>query len=157
MGMFLNIYLKDFKENKYILLDKYQGVIRDSFRDMLNSHTKNDENENSLALPLSSNEINNIIKYIDDQIKFKEESIVRSKNHIDYILKSDGTSLQEKLEAIEVEEDDIVVYKVGIEYLQYTRDFYIFLLNLNYFDDMIRIYGGIDCYAPDGSDIPEDE
>lgn len=156
MGMFLNIYLKDFKENKYILLDQYQGDIRDSFRDILNSHTKNDENENSLALPLSQNEINNILSYINDQIKFKEESIVRNKEHIDYITKSNGSSLQEKLEAIELEEDDIVVNKLGIQYLQYTKDFYIFLSNLNYCDT-IRIYAGIDCYAPDGSDIPDDE
>lgn len=156
MGMFLNIYLKDFKENKYILLDQYQEDIRDSFRDVLNSHTKNDENENSLALPLSQNEINNILSYINDQIKFKEESIVRNKEHIDYITKSNGSSLQEKLEAIELEEDDIVVNKLGIQYLQYTKDFYIFLSNLNYFDTT-RIYAGIDCYAPDGSDIPENE
>ena len=156
MGMFLNIYLKDFKENKYILLDQYQGDIRDSFRDVLNSHTKNDENENSLALPLSQNEINNILNYINDQIKFKEESIVRSNKHIDYILKSDGTSLQEKLEAIELEEDNVVVEKQCIEYLQYTKNFYTFLLNLNC-PNTIRIYAGIDCYAPDGSDIPDDE
>lgn len=156
MGIFLNIYLKDFKEDKYILIDNYQGDIRDSFKNVLSYHTKNDSKENSLALPLSSNEINNIISYINDQIKFKEESIIRNKNHIDYILKSNGSSLQEKLESIELEEDDIVVYKLGIEYLQYTKNFYTFLLNLNC-PDMIRIYAGIDCYAPDGSDIPDDE
>ena len=156
MSKYLNIYLKDFKEDKWTLLDDYQGDIRDSFSDVLSNHTNRDNTEYDLALPLSSNEINDVISHINDQIKFKEESIVRSNNHIDYILKSDGTSLQEKLEAIELEEDNVVVEKQCIECLQYTKNFYTFLLNLNC-PNMIRIYAGIDCYAPDGSDVSDDE
>lgn len=155
MSKYLNIYLKDLKEDKWTLLDNYQGTIRDSFTDVLNNHTKND-NKYDLALPLSSYDISIIINYIDDQIKFKEESIIRNKNHIDYILKSNENSLQEKLEAIELEEDDIVVKKQCIESLKYAKDFYIFLMNLNYYNKN-RVYAGIECYAPDSSDIPSNK
>lgn len=151
MSAYLNIYLKDIEQDKYVILDSYCGYFRDIFQQKLNHSVKYDENKNPLATLVSADDIRNIIKEIEKDIQFSLDSISKAKKHIELISQMTDQSINNRLEAIQEEEDYITEYQNDINFFQRVKNFYTVLLDLG--GDGNRVYAGIDCFAPDGSDI----
>ena len=57
MSAYLNIYLKDIEQDKYVMLGSYCGYFRDVFQTELNYNLKYDENKAAaILLPSNSGE-----------------------------------------------------------------------------------------------------
>lgn len=153
MSAYLNIYLKDIEQDKYVILDSYCGYFRDVFYNKLNYNVKYDENKNPLATLVSADDIRNIIKEIEKDIQFSLDGISKAKKHIELISQMTDQSINNRLKAIQEEEDYITEYQNNINFFQRVKNFYTVLLDLG--GDGNRIYAGIDSFAPDGSDIKE--
>lgn len=150
MSAYLNIYLKDIEQDKYVMLDSYCGYFRDVFQSELNYNVKYDENK-PLATLVSADDIRNIIEQVERDIQFSLDNISKAKKHIELISQMTDQSINNRLEAIQEEENYITDYQNDINFFQRVKNFYTVLLDLGGDDN--RIYAGIDCYAPDGSDI----
>lgn len=151
MSTYLCVYLKDVNQEKYVTFDSYNGYIRDAFYTELGHHTEYDKDRNPLATLVSKEDIESIIKSIEKDIQRSLDNIENTKKHINLISQMTDKSISDRLEAIQVEENYITECKDDIDTYQYVKNFYTVLLDLNYDGD--RIYAGIDCFAPDGSDI----
>ena len=152
MSSYLNIYLKDIDKEKYVILDNYYGYYRDVFRTKLGYNVVYDENNNPLASLVSTDDIRDIIQEIEREIQRSMSCINNAEKHIQLITQMEKTSISDRLEAIAEEEEAIKEYQEEIEVYQRVKNFYTVLLDLS---DSDRIYAGIDCFAPDGSDIEE--
>lgn len=150
MSVYLCVYLKDIDQEKYVVFDNYNGYIRDAFYSELGNHIRYDENHNPIASIIFSEDIKNIIKSIEKNIQRALNNIENTKKHIDLISKMTDASISDRLEAIQIEENYITECQDDIDTYQYVKNFYTVLLDLS---DGNRIYAGIDCFAPDGSDI----
>lgn len=150
MSAYLNIYLKDIDKNKYVILDNYCGCFRDVFKTELGYNVTYDEDHNPLASLVSTDDIKNIIQEIERKIQRSMSYINNAEKHIQLITQMEKTPISDRLEAIAQEEEAIEEYQEEIKVYQYVKNFYTVLLDLS---DGDRIYAGIDCFAPDGSDI----
>lgn len=150
MSAYLNIYLKDIDKNKYVILDNYCGYFRDVFKTELGYNVTYDEDHNPLASLVSTDDIKNIIQEIERKIQRSMSCINNAEKHIQLITQMEKTPISDRLEAIAQEEEAIEEYQEEIKVYQYVKNFYTVLLDLS---DGDRIYAGIDCFAPDGSDI----
>lgn len=152
MSSYLNIYLKDIDKEKYIILDSYCGYFRDVFRTELGYNVSYNKNNNPLASLVSKDNIRDIIQEIEREIQRSMSYINNAEKHIQLIVQMEKTSINDRLEAIAQEEEAIKEYQEEIKAYQRVKNFYTVLLDLS---DCDRIYAGIDCFAPDGSDIEE--
>ena len=134
------------------MLDSYCGYFRDVFQAELNYNVKYDENNNPLASLVSKDNIKDIIQEIEREIQRSMSYINNAEKHIQLIAQMEKTSISDRLEAIAQEEEAIKEYQEEIKVYQRVKNFYTVLLDLS---DGDRIYAGIDCFAPDGSDIEE--
>lgn len=150
MSSCLNIYLKDIDKEKYVILDNYNGYFRDVFRTELGYNVIYDENNNPLASLVSTDDIRDIIREIERAIQRSMSCINNAEKHIQLIAQMEKTSISDRLEVIAQEEEAIEECQEEIKVYQYVKNFYTVLLDLS---DNDRIYAGIDCFAPDGSDI----
>lgn len=150
MSSYLNIYLKDIDKEKYVILDNYYGYFRDVFRTELGYNVAYDENNNPLASLVSTDDIRDIIREIEREIQRSMSCINNAEKHIQLIVQMEKTPISDRLEVIAQEEEAIEECQEEIKAYQRVKDFYTVLLDLS---DGDRIYAGIDCYAPDGSDI----
>ena len=152
MSSYLNIYLKDIDKERYVILDSYCGYFRDVFRTELGYNVKYDENNNPLASLVSKDNIKDIIQEIEREIQRSMSCINNAEKHIQLIAQMEKTPISDRLEVIAQEEEAIKECQEEIEVYQRVKNFYTVLLDLS---DGDRIYAGIDCFAPDGSDIEE--
>ena len=152
MSEYVSFYLKDIDKEKYVILDSYCGYFRDVFRTELGYNVTYDENNNPLASLVSKDNIKDIIQEIEREIQRSMSYINNAEKHIQLIVQMEKTSISDRLEAIAQEEEVINEYQEEIKVYQRVKNFYTILLDLS---DGDRIYAGIDCFAPDGSDIEE--
>ena len=152
MSSYLNIYLKDIDKETYVILHSSCGYFRDVFRTELGYNVKYDENNNPLASLVSKDNIKDIIQEIEREIQRSMSYTNNAEKHIQLIAQMEKTSISDRLEAIAQEEEAIKEYQEEIKVYQRVKNFYTVLLDLS---DGDRIYAGIDCFAPDGSDIEE--
>lgn len=150
MSSYLNIYLKDIDKEKYVILDNYYGYFRDVFKIELNYNVTYDENNNPLASLVSTDDIRDIIRKIERDIQRSMSCINNAEKHIQLIIQMEKTPINDRLEVIAQEEEAIEECQEEIKAYQRVKNFYTVLLDLS---DGDRIYAGIDCFAPDGSDI----
>lgn len=128
MSAYLNIYLKDIEQDKYVMLDSYCGYFRDVFQTELNYNVKYDENKNPLATLVSANDIRNIIEKIEKDIQFSLDNITKAKKHIKLISQMTDQSINNRLEAIQEEEDCITDYQNDINFFNVLKTFIPFCL-----------------------------
>ena len=152
MSSYLNIYLKDTDKEKYVILDSYCGYFRDVFRTELGYNVSYDKNNNPLASLVSKDNIKDIIQEIEREIQRSMSCINNAEKHIQLIAQMEKTPISDRLEVIAQEEEAIKECQEEIKVYQRVKNFYTVLLDLS---DGDRIYAGIDCFAPDGSDIEE--
>ena len=152
MSAYLTIYIKDVRKDNYMFMDAYGGYYRDIFQSELGDNVHINKNNNPLAKLVSTNDINRIIQHIDKDIDKDLGNISNAKDHIEIILRMTDQSINNRLEAIQEEEAFIAECRDNIKIYQRVKNFYTVLLDLS---DENRIYAGIDCFAPDGSDVEE--
>lgn len=152
MSSYLCIYLKDTeREDNYVILNDYGGYYRDAFRHELGYNVEYDTTNTPRATLVSTDDIRDIIEYIEKDIQLSLDNINKAKNHIELISQMIDKSINERLEAIQNEENYIAECQEDIKIYQSVKNFYVVLLDLS--SDSDRIYAGIDCFAPDGSNI----
>ena len=155
MSSYLNVYLKDTRDSSYSELYCYCGYIRDSFDSVMGDNSTsrviNDERID-VAKQLTKEDMDRIIKGIDSNIECYKNCIKQSELNIERILKMNN-DLCDKLEAMQDEQEAINSYNKEIKYYTDARYFYTYLYDIE--DSENRIFAGINCFAPDGSDYTE--
>ena len=155
MSSYLNVYLKDTRDNSYSELYCYCGYIRDSFDSVMgdNSTSRVINGERiDVAKQLTKENIDRIVKGIDSDIERYKGYIKQSELNIERILKMNN-DLCDKLEAMQDEQEAINSYNKEIKYCTDARYFYTYLYDIE--DSENRIFAGIECFAPDGSNYTE--
>ena len=101
-----------------------------------------------VAKQLTKENIDRIVEGIDSDIERYKGYIKQSELNIERILKMNN-DLCDKLEAIQDEQEAINSYNKEIECYIDARYFYTYLYDIE--DSENRIFAGIECFAPDGS------
>lgn len=155
MSSYLNVYLKDTRDNSYSKLYSYCGHIRNSFNNVMGDNSTSlvvYGEKIDVAKQLTKKDIDRIVEDIDSYIEYYKNKIKQSELNIERILKM-SNDLCDKLETIQYEQEDINSYNKEIECYIDARYFYTYLYDIEDSDN--RIFAGIECFAPDGSDYVE--
>ena len=155
MSSYLNVYLKDTRDNSYSKLYSYCGHIRNSFNNVMGDNSTSlviYGEKIDVAKQLTKKDIDRIVKDIYSYIEYYKNKIKQSELNIERILKM-SNDLCDKLEAMQDEQEAINSYNKEIECYIDARYFYTYLYDIEDSDN--RIFAGIECYAPDGSDYVE--
>lgn len=152
MSCYLDIYLKDLRTNTYSLLFTFCGYKRDAFDSVIGGNFKTitiNDKAVDVALQVSRDKIKDIVDYANSVILKEQEGIEESKRIIKTITAMNN-SLEDKLKAIQEETDLIEERKAEIKQYEDVKHFYYHLLMIE--DCENRIFAGLECFAPDGSD-----
>ena len=154
MSEYVSFYLKNKKTNMYTPLFSYGGYIRDSFSAMISSniaHFIYKDEDYRVAKPISKDTIDLIKTWLNDKVDSCIEDINAVKEQKEDVYNTNN-SLQDKLQILADLNNDLRLINQDLDEYRGAIRFYNFLLDIDY-ENKDCIYAGIECFAPDGSDI----